>query len=97
MTADVKQARLPPGQRIFIKAVTVGFDKMARSCDDSVGWCLANSTCANLTSFVPETGKSYSIRHDVTSKSCGIVLIDQSTNLPPTTTKVEPVAGACKP
>jgi hypothetical protein len=84
--------RLVPGERIYIRAV---FQAMAGSNMTVHGTEYLSRHCNSGASFVPVSGHRYAIDHRVSDTTCGIVIVDADTGVPPDTYSPEKLPAPC--
>lgn len=84
-----KEAERPlaAGQRLYLRSIT----KEVRFGGSTMSW----SYCTNVASFVPEAGRRYRVQHELTYPGCRVVLVQQDTNRPPPSFRLEVVSPRC--
>lgn len=95
-TGDRRATRIPAGERIVLLART-NYLQSAPGQSNGVGIVidLYSKDCENMTSFVPEAGRSYVVSQQARVGQCSISVIDTATGVaPPSVEDVPP--GGCE-
>lgn len=94
-------SRVIPNKRIYIRSATtifrsgsqIGISKNKSPTNVTSSNKITPNLCFNLTSFIPENGKSYSIQQY--SEQCSTDIIDINTQAPPLSFERHEVKGLC--
>ena len=80
-TANTISTSVPADTRLFIRAGTIRYV--------GTGGGMATTTCTNVISLTPETGRTYTLRHVVNpqQESCAVEAVDDATGVPPSSLK----------
>lgn len=88
VTKGSKLSRLPTGKRLYILA--------GAEIEPAVGAEIVMTTsCRAMVSFVPETGKSYELQHDLGSRNCPLA-IKEAGGAEVATAEKHRVSGGCR-
>lgn len=93
ITADRRTTRFQAGERIVVLARTNYLEsRPGFSPEPGIDIDLYSQDCENMTSFVPEAGRSYEVLQRASVGRCDLTVIDKATGAPPPSIEaVEPV------